>query len=147
MELSQFFTQLPQYDEIVNDLAPKHRQLVTGLSGSAKTMMIAALFKSTKKNFLIVTDTLSRCDDIVEDLQNVVSEDDVLEFPVEEVLAAEVATSSPEYKATRVQALSKLLSDEPKIIVTSVSGTKRILPEPGDFSDANLTTQSMMRLI
>nr|WP_225428491.1 transcription-repair coupling factor [Apilactobacillus kunkeei] len=139
MELSQFFTQLPQYDEIVNDLAPKHRQLVTGLSGSAKTMMIAALFKSTKKNFLIVTDTLSRCDDIVEDLQNVVSEDDVLEFPVEEVLAAEVATSSPEYKATRVQALSKLLSDEPKIIVTSVSGTKRILPEPGDFSDANLT--------
>ncbi|MCT6848879.1 MAG: transcription-repair coupling factor, partial [Apilactobacillus kunkeei] len=139
MELSQFFTQLPQYDEIVNDLAPKHRQLVTGLSGSAKTMMIAALFNSTKKNFLIVTDTLSRCDDIVEDLQNVVSEDDVLEFPVEEVLAAEVATSSPEYKATRVQALSKLLSDEPKIIVTSVSGTKRILPEPGDFSDANLT--------
>ncbi|GAA6114455.1 transcription-repair coupling factor [Apilactobacillus apinorum] len=139
MELSQFFTQLPQFETVVEDLQPKHRQLVTGLSGSAKTMMIAALFNETKKNILIVTDTLSRCDDIVEDLQNVIAEDDVIEFPVEEVLAAEVATSSPEYKATRVQALAALLGDEPKIVVTSVSGTKRILPSVDDFKAANLT--------
>ncbi|GAA6113519.1 transcription-repair coupling factor [Apilactobacillus apinorum] len=139
MELSQFFTQLPQFETVVEDLQPKHRQLVTGLSGSAKTMMIAALFNATKKNILIVTDTLSRCDDIVEDLQNVIDEDDVIEFPVEEVLAAEVATSSPEYKATRVQALADLLGDKPKIVVTSVSGTKRILPSADDFLAANLT--------
>nr|WP_277949248.1 transcription-repair coupling factor [Apilactobacillus bombintestini] len=141
MELSQFFTRLPQYETIIDDLKPKHRQLITGLSGSAKTMMISAMLQSTNKKMLIVTDTLSRCDDIVEDLQNVLPEDSVYEFPVEEVLAAEIATSSPEYKAARVQALDALLSDKPQIIVTSVSGTRRYLPNPDDFKQAQLSVK------
>ncbi|UQS85008.1 transcription-repair coupling factor [Apilactobacillus apisilvae] len=139
MEINQFFSQLPQYDSIIDDLKPKHRQLVTGLSGSAKMMLIATLMQSTKKTFLIVTDSLSRVSDIVEDLQNILPAKDVLSFPVEEVLAAEMATSSPEYKADRVLALDALQSNGPKIIVTSVSGVKRYLPDSKTFSESKLS--------
>jgi transcription-repair coupling factor (superfamily II helicase) len=130
--------QLPQYTKIIADLQPEHRQLITGLSGSAKTNLIAALSQSTKKKILIVTDTLAKCDEMVEDLQNILPPSMVTEFPVEEVLAAEVATSSPEYKAARVQSLASLLDDSPQVVVTSVSGTRRYLPTPETFSKSHL---------
>lgn len=144
MEIKQFFSQLPQYSSIIEDLKHNHRQLVTGLSGSAKLMLIATLMQDTQKTFLIVTDSLSRVSDIVEDLQNILPPGDVLEFPVEEVLAAEIATSSPEFKAARVLALNALQSKKPKIVVTSVSGVKRYLPNVNSFNQSKLTLETGM---
>lgn len=130
--------QLPQYSKVIADLQPGHRQLITGLSGSAKNNLIAALLQSTKKKILIVTDTLAKCDEIVEDLQNILPPSMVMEFPVEEVLAAEVATSSPDYKAARVQALSSLMDNHSQVVVTSISGSRRYLPTPETFARSHL---------
>ncbi len=138
MKLGQFFTELADYKKIKSELKPEQRQLVTGLSGSAKTMFLANLMQDTKKQMVVVTDTLAHANGLSEDLRNLLPENEVFEFPVEELLAAEIATSSPQFKLQRVEALMALQSNRPAIIVTSISGTRRYLPAAEDFKNACL---------
>lgn len=80
-------------------------------------------------------------DQVATDLMNRLPEEHVLTFPAEEMLAAEVATSSPNYRLQRVEALHALLENEDCVIVTSTSGMNRLLPAPAVFKQAALTLQ------
>lgn len=128
LRLDQLFTKMPQYAELVSGLKPQSRQLVTGIGGSARTVLINNLINSTKRPMIIVVDTLFHADQLVNDLANIIDDNHLFEFPVEEMGAAELATSSPEYKAQRVLALNQLASGNPAVIVTSVSGIRRLVP-------------------
>ncbi|WP_420805295.1 transcription-repair coupling factor [Lentilactobacillus kisonensis] len=139
MRLDQLFTKMPQYAELVSGLKPQSRQLVTGIGGSARTVLINNLINSTKRPMIIVVDTLFHADQLVNDLANIIDDNHLFEFPVEEMGAAELATSSPEYKAQRVLALNQLASGNPAVIVTSVSGIRRLVPAKSQFMAANLT--------
>jgi transcription-repair coupling factor (mfd) len=57
---------------------------------------------------------------------------------VEEVIAAQGATSSPEFQSLRIEALSFLLSQRPGIVVTSVAGLRYQLAPVADFAAAKL---------
>lgn len=139
MQFDQLLTKMPQFTQIASNLKVDSRQLITGISGSARTLLIDNLLKTTTRPVVMVVDTLFHADQLVSDFSNLLEDDQIFEFPVEEMGAAELATSSPEYKAQRVLALNKLISGEPAVIVTSVSGLKRLLPSPDQFSDAELT--------
>lgn len=139
MQFDQLLTKMPQFTQIASSLKADSRQLITGISGSARTLLIDNLLKTTTRPVVVVVDTLFHADQLVSDFSNLLEDDQIFEFPVEGMGAAELATSSPEYKAQRVLALNKLISGEPAVIVTSVSGLKRLLPSPDQFSDAELT--------
>ena len=139
MRLDQLLTKIPQYAEIISGLEPGSRQLITGIGGSARTILMNNLINSTQRPIIVVVDTLFHADQLVNDLANIIDDDQLFEFPVEEMGAAELATSSPEYKSQRVLALNKLASGEPAIIVTSVSGIRRLVPSKSQFLKANLT--------
>lgn len=139
MQFDQILSKSPQFTQIESNLKPKSRQLVTGIGGSARTLLIDNLLKASGKPIVVIVDTLFHADQLTGDLSNLLADDQVFEFPVEEMGAAELATSSPEYKAQRVLALNQLISGEPAVIVTSVSGLKRLLPAPEQFKSAKLT--------
>lgn len=139
MQFDQILSNSPQFTQIESNLKPKSRQLVTGIGGSARTLLIDNLLKASGKPIVVIVDTLFHADQLTGDLSNLLADDQVFEFPVEEMGAAELATSSPEYKAQRVLALNQLISGEPAVIVTSVSGLKRLLPAPEQFKSAKLT--------
>lgn len=139
MKLDQLLTAIPQYDELISNLKPSSRQLVTGIGGSARTLLIDNFIHSTNRPIVVVVDSLFHADQLVNDLANLLDDDQLFEFPVEEMGAAELATSSPEYKAQRVSALNKLASGEPAVIVTSVSGIRRLVPNKQQFQQAELT--------
>ena len=75
------------------------RQLLTGLSGSAKTLAIAGAYRQLDQPILVVTANLFYAYQLAEDLRNV--EEEVYVFPVNEVISAEMAFSSPERSALR----------------------------------------------
>ncbi len=142
MKFDQLLTDTPQFKEIYSNLTPESRQLITGISGSARTVLINSLLGKTQRSLVVVVDTLFHADQLTSDLSNLLTDDQVYEFPVEEMGAAELATSSPEYRAQRVLALNRLLDNKPAVIVTSVSGVKRLLPSPEQFSKAKLEIKS-----
>jgi transcription-repair coupling factor (superfamily II helicase) len=115
------------------------RQLITGLSGSAKTLLMAGALQQTKKKIVIAVPNLYYANQLVEDLRNVLSENEVYLFPVDEVLSAEMAFSSPEARAERVAALDFLSTKNSGVIVVPVAGLRRFLPDQATWEKAHLS--------
>ena len=110
-------------------LVQNSSQLVTGLAGSAKSASIATLLAKENK-ILVVTPNLYYATKLMEDLQNIIEEDYLFYFPVDEVTAVEMSFSSPEALSDRINALDFLSNDAPGILVTSLAGMRRFLPSP-----------------
>ena len=138
MKLENLLVQMPEFKTIESGINEQKRQLITGVSGSAETLLISALHSQLQQSQIIVTDDLAHMELITNDLLNRLPDNQVFQFPVEENLAVEVATSSPEFRLQRVLALDALLSDQSVVIVTSTSGLKRRLPAAQTFQNAQL---------
>jgi len=136
MDIETIVEQTPDFQTISAGISPRSRQLITGLNGSARTVYLSTLFHQLTHPLLVVTDNLFHASQLVDDLSGLLDENQVYLFPAEEMMASEIATSSPEYRAQRVQALNALLRDEPAIVVTSVSGARRFLPPVDQFKTA-----------
>ncbi|MCF6515874.1 transcription-repair coupling factor [Lactobacillus sp. S2-2] len=138
MEQSDLLLKLPKYTEIKKQIEQNKHQLITGMNESSKLFLMDTIKKNENKNILVVTDTLYRAEKLTQDFQKLSDGYDTFLFPAEELMAAEIATSSPEFRAQRVKSLDALQNGENNIIVTSVSGLKRRLPNPKDFNQKKL---------
>ncbi|WP_430607239.1 transcription-repair coupling factor [Enterococcus sp. AZ170] len=114
------------------------RQLITGLAGSAKTLVMTSGFKEKNKKIVVAVPNLYYGNQLVEDFRNILSDEEVYIFPVDEVLSAEMAFSSPEARAERVAALNFLLTDQAGIIVVPVAGLRKYLPSKQTWEKAQL---------
>lgn len=141
MQLVDFLTRTKEYQQIQRAAEPNHNQLVTGISGSAKTLLLTAVQQHEQRPQLVITDSLFHLQEVATDLENLLPDATVYQFPVEEVLAAEMATSSPNYRLQRVLALHALQSQQPVIVVASTAGLRRPLIAPDQFSKAMLDLQ------
>src|SRR5690606_24832104 len=104
-------------------------QLVAGLSGSARQVMIASLHRELDRPVLVVTHNMYSAQKIADDLQECLPQDQVLLYPANELIAAEAAVSSPETSALRVDALLRLASGFRGVLVAPFAGVRRHLPE------------------
>ncbi|KRM09745.1 transcription-repair coupling factor [Paucilactobacillus suebicus] len=136
VELETLLEQMPAFEQINMAIKPDSRQLVTGIAGSARTLLISAIYRHQQHAQVIVCDNNFHMEQLASDLLNQLPEDSVFQFPAEEMLAAEVATSSPDFRLQRVQALQALLTDQHCVVVTSAAGIRRFLPAPNDYRQA-----------
>ena len=127
MNLIEFINQLPLVKQWQADLAKKaKRQLLTGLSGSAKALVMASTHQVSQKQTVIVVPNLYYSNQLADELRNIV--DDVHLFPVDEVLSAEMAFASPEARAERVSTLQALSQGASGIYVVPVAALRKHLP-------------------
>lgn len=103
-------------------------QLVAGLSGSSRSLFISSIFKDSKKPVLVVTHNLLQAQKIYEDLANILEDGSVYLYPVNELIASEIAVASPELKAQRLEVLNKLVSGEKVVVVAPIAAITRMLP-------------------
>lgn len=115
------------------------QQLVTGLAGSAKMLVMASLFKEKQKRVVIVTANLYQASNLMDDLRNVIPDEQLHLFPVDEVTSVEMSFSSPEAVAERVTTLSYLASGQPGVIVVPLAGVRKFLPAPNDWQQFERT--------
>ncbi|MFY4777232.1 transcription-repair coupling factor [Metabacillus sp. RGM 3146] len=104
-----------------------NEQLVAGLSGSARSVFTSALFNEMNAPMLVVTHNLLQAQKIYEDLANLLGEKVYL-YPVNELIASEIAVASPELKAQRIEVLNKLSAGEKAIVVAPAAAVRRLLP-------------------
>lgn len=116
----------------------KGRQLIVGLSGSSKALAMGSFYEKHPEQILVVTPNLYFANQLQEDLQQFLPEEEVLTFPVDEVLAAEMAYASPEAKSERVNTLNHLVQGKKAIVITTVAGVKKFLPEKRIFEKSKL---------
>ncbi|MEC2345414.1 transcription-repair coupling factor [Paenibacillus barengoltzii] len=116
-------------------------QLISGLSGSSRQVMLAALHQETKRPLLVVTHNMFSAQKIYEDLQEALSPDQVLMYPANELVAAESAVSSPETLAQRIEVLLQCSRGFRGIVVVPYSGIRRYIPTPEAMAEAGLTVR------
>ncbi|WP_349410710.1 transcription-repair coupling factor [Pseudalkalibacillus sp. SCS-8] len=106
-------------------------QLVSGLSGSARTLMMACLYQANGRAQLVVTHNLFQAQKLYEDLAGILGEDTVHLYPVNELTSAEIAIASPELKSQRIDVLNRLTDrNTGGIVITPIAGLRRMIPPP-----------------
>ncbi len=103
-------------------------QLVAGLSGSARSLFMAAMYKETFQPQLVVTHNLFQAQKVFEDLTELIGEDEVFLYPVNELIASEIAIASPELKGQRIEAINYWCKEKRGIVIAPVAALRRLLP-------------------
>lgn len=138
MDLIEMMAQTPELTTLWPGL-DAGRHLVTGLDGSAKALFLAAALRQTKRQLMVVENNRYHAEELIADLTALVGPDLVWSFPVEDVLAAEIAVSSPDTVNERINTLNWLASGQPGLVVTSLAGMKRLLVPQTTWQAATLT--------
>lgn len=113
--------------------------MISGLAGSSRQVLIAALQQEVERPMLVITHNMFSAQKIAEDLQECLSPDEVLLYPANELMAAEAAISSPETLAQRMDVLIRLSKGYRGIVVVPFSGVQRYLPIQSVMADAQIT--------
>ncbi|UOR10685.1 transcription-repair coupling factor [Halobacillus amylolyticus] len=106
-------------------------QMIAGLSGASRSLMISLLQESLKRPVLIVTHQLIQAQQMYEDMLELSDTERVHLYPVNELIASEIAIASPELRSQRIEALSEWLNQDSGILIAPVAALKRIMPPKG----------------
>ncbi|RUT27725.1 transcription-repair coupling factor [Paenibacillus zeisoli] len=137
--LIEAFSKDPDFESLSTGVtAGMKEQLISGLSGSSRQVMLAALHEQIQRPLLVVTHNMFSAQKIAEDLQEALSPDQVLLYPANELVAAEAAVSSPETLAQRIEVLLKCSQGFRGIVVVPFSGVRRYVPVPEMLATAEL---------
>lgn len=137
--ISKFLQSKEDIQSILQGISNGMReQLVAGLSGSARSMLVSVINESMNRPVLLVTHQLIQAQQLYDDLIELTPDEHVYLYPVNELIAAEIATSSPELRSQRIEALTAWSEKESGILIAPVAALKRILPQPDYWSKYQL---------
>ena len=115
------------------------RQLVMGLSASSKALAIATAFQYHQGKMIIVTSTQNEAEQLISDLSALLDEKYLYSFFADDVAAAEFIFSSLDRTLSRLESLNFLQNENSTgILVTSIIGTKILLPNPKAYHRAQI---------
>lgn len=103
-------------------------QLVAGLSGSMRTLFIAAAAKETDQSLIVVTHNLLQAQKLYEDLSQLIDEDQLFLYPANELIASELGVASPELRSQRIETLNYMVSGRQGVFVVPMAGLRKALP-------------------
>lgn len=108
--LHQLFSQDKHINTFIQQIGEKayDSQLITGLTGSARPVLISTIFKQFKKSLYVLSPNLLQAQKLVDDLSALVGEEVVHYYPAEEFIAADMTIASPELRASRIATLNNL---------------------------------------
>ena len=139
MSLIDFFLENKNIQSWNEHLSLKQRQLLLGLSGSAKSLAIASSVKNQDK-ILVLTSTYGEAERLVNDLISILGSDLVYPFLVDDSPMVEFLMSSQEKIFSRIEALRFLRDKSQKgILVCNLAASRLLLPDPTVFDASVLT--------
>lgn len=138
--LIRAFAQDEDVQSIISGIRSGMReQMVSGLSGSSRQMMFAAMSQELKQPILVVAHNMFAAQKIAEDMQGCLPKDQVLLYPANELMSVEAASASPEMMAGRLHTLTRLSQGFQGVVVAPFAAVRRFLPVQEVFSKASKT--------
>lgn len=110
-------------------------QLITGLSGSARQLFLAAIQYHLDRPIVVITHNNYQGQKVYEDLVELLGTEEVLFFPTDELFIQETEAASPEITAERIRILNVLMRKNIRVLVTSYAGAQRLLPDPQQWKE------------
>ncbi len=117
-------------NNILNDI---DGSLISGLTPELKGIFMYKKFKKENKSILCVTSSIYEANKLYQILLNYTPQ--VSFFPMDDFLTSEALAISPEFKFTRLDTLSNILTEN-RIVITNLMGFLRFLPNPKDYKNS-----------
>ncbi|WP_026693216.1 transcription-repair coupling factor [Peribacillus kribbensis] len=114
-------------------------QMVAGLSGSSRSMLIASVYSETHKPILVITHNLLQAQKLHDDLTSFLPDDEIFLYPANELIAAELSIASPELKGQRIEVLNHWSRKSSGIVIAPMAGVKKLLPPKEVWRNSQLT--------
>ncbi len=127
----------PDFKKIKGCFSQREQDLLTGISGSQKTTIIAGLTYDLAKKTLIISHSNNQAYRISLDLEGLIGKGQIAFFPANELFPHEEAYE-PEVTAQRVATLGRSLTSDRLIVVTSWEAIQRRLIPPNKFLEFTL---------
>lgn len=141
--LHHYFVENQDVQSIIKGIdAGLKEQLVTGLSGSARSVFLSSLYKETGRPLLVVAHNLFQAQKIYDDLVQLLGTEEIFLYPVNEMIAAEMAIASPELKAQRLEVMNYWTKQKKGIVIAPVAGIRRLLPPKSLWKENLLTIET-----
>ncbi|MBG9772329.1 transcription-repair coupling factor [Brevibacillus laterosporus] len=116
-----------------------HEQLMAGLSGSARHIFMAAVYQESKRPLCIVTHNMFQAQKVYEDVAELLSPEEVMLYPGNELIGSEMAIASPETLAQRIQVFNRLANGFTGILVVPFAGIRRLTVPHEVWKEAQMT--------
>ena len=88
------------------------RNLLLGLSGSSKSLVMANAYKNNPDKYVVITDTQYQANELYEDLSNLLGDEKVVQFFSDDNVFADFALASKDRLTYRLQAINFLLDEK-----------------------------------
>ncbi|MFA7589476.1 MAG: DEAD/DEAH box helicase, partial [Acholeplasmataceae bacterium] len=100
---------------------------------SFNCLLIAKQFTEQRKTVFVVLPNLYDAQRYYDRLSEILNEDEVLFYPVDQMLTVMMALSSPEFKSERIFTLRQLLTDKPFVVIMTQEGLSYLQLQPKDY--------------
>ncbi|WP_312040180.1 transcription-repair coupling factor [Macrococcoides bohemicum] len=118
-----------------NDSLGKQNILVTGLNPSAKAVILAESYFSHKKQMIVVTSNLFQAEKLENDLAQLIDEEELFKFPVQDIMIEEFSTKSPDLMRERIRTLTHLAKGQAGLFLVPINGLQKLVSRPELFTD------------
>ncbi len=126
--LIELFRRDPDFQSTVAGLRSSlTEQLVAGLTGTARILYVASLYREIGKPILLVTHNLNQAQKAAEDLAELLPRDEVLLYPANELVTTEIALAGDETLGQRIDVLSRLSQGFSGVSVVPFAGLRKLL--------------------
>lgn len=128
-QLRELFLQDKGIKRFLEDVKNYNAQdeMITGLTGSAKTVLLDVMYDYTKRPVYMISPNLLHAQKLVEELSQIIGEDDVNYYPADDFIAADITTASPELRAERIVTLDRLSRNVAGIYVIPIAALRRVI--------------------
>ncbi|NQP53569.1 transcription-repair coupling factor [Streptococcus suis] len=128
-----------QINQWQSGLNKSTRQLLLGLSGTSKSLVMATAYDSMAEKIMIVTATQNDAERLATDLSAIIGSENVYNFFTDDSPIAEFVFASKERTQSRIDSLNFLTNaTQSGILVVSVAACRILLPNPEYFKASNI---------
>ena len=105
------------------------------------SLLFASCFKEKPGNYLLVTSNLYNAQKVADMIASLIGDENVLLFPVDDILRCELVSASKELLSQRLYVLNEALKANNKIIVAHATSLSTPLPTPEEFVRSSINIE------
>ena len=131
MNILEYFYSINSVYNIINKSNIRLNESCDGYN----QMLIASDFYNNNRTIFVVLPNLYTAQKYYDSLTSILDEDDVLFFPADELVSAEIVSATGDFLFERIQTLYTLLLGSKKVVVTNLHGAIKYEMNPKTWKD------------
>jgi len=137
--LNTYLKNTKEIKQLLKSLAKnKYNVILNGVNSSFYGPLFEIILSSENRPVIIMLPNLYQAQRLYDQLVNIVEDDKVHFFPMDEFIAAEMLASSSELRIERMNTIATVIKDPNKIIITHTAGISRMLTPKTIFETAKI---------